>query len=251
MRRARPLIAALAACTLAGCYFTRSPTRPIPSLAFRREAGARQSCLVIFLPGLMDGPDTIREQGLVRELVRSGAPCDAVAVDLTYRYYFDAAAARVLHDDVLAPAVARGYEEIWIAAISLGGLGAVLLAREHPELIDGIVFLSPYLGLEDVVATIERDGGLERWQPPDPMPTIADSNFTVYVWAWLRGLVTDPDAMPEIWIGWANGERLEPTSRLLARVLPEGRSASLDGRHDWAAWRELFRRFVEAARLGR
>jgi pimeloyl-ACP methyl ester carboxylesterase len=238
--------------SLAGCYYARSPTRPVPALAFRRHPEARSPCLVIFIPGLGDGPDTFVDHHFPRALHRSGARCDSVAVDATYRYYFGGAIAEVLHEDVLAPAIARGYREIWLVGISLGGLGAALLARAHPDAIAGLVLLSPFLGLEPTLLEIERAGGLAAWQPPAPRADQPeDAQFTLFVWSWLRGYVDDPDGMPPLYLAWANGERIEPGARLLAAALPEGHAFSIDGEHQWSTWTTLFGRALDVAPIGR
>ncbi len=242
----------LSASFLAGCYFTRSPSRPLRGLAFMREAGARQGCLVIFIPGFLDGPDSYREHRFPDQLLGTGAPCDSVAVDLHYRYYAERDVAGVLYEDVLAPATARGYDEIWLVGISMGGLGTTMLASEHPELIDGVILLSPFLGDEAVIAEIERGGGLAEWDAPDPMPSeMTASNYTTFLWAWLRGLHEDPDAMPPIYIGWARGEQLESSARVLAASLPEGHVLNADGGHNWMTWGPLFSRILDTARIGR
>lgn len=217
----------------------------------RAAPAARARCLVIFVPGLMDGPDSFLEHGFARA-VAERTPCDSVAVDLTYRYYFGAGAGDVLWEDVLAPAVARGYEELWIVGTSMGSLGATLLAREHGELVDGMIMLSPFLGLEEVTAEIDRAGGLASWRPPGDLPEeIGDATFTLFVWSWLRGYVDDPGSMPDLYVGWANGERLEPAARTLAAVLPEGHTIGLGGGHGWATWRPLFDELLGRARIGR
>jgi len=249
MPRAPMLLAALA---LGGCYFTQSPIRPVPALTFLREGGARQSCLVIFLPGFLDGSDTFREQLFPDDVLSSGARCDSVAVDAHFRYYVDRGVADVLHEDVLAPAVARGYTEIWLVGTSMGGLGALLLARDHTDLIDGIVLLSPFLGEPRVVRSIEEAGGLSSWHPPDPLPReMNDLTYTIHLWAWLRGYVDDPDGRPALYIGWADGESFAGTNGMLAAALPEGHVVSAPGEHGWRTWRPLFDRLLTVARPGR
>lgn len=235
-----------------GCYFARSPIRPVPALFAARDAHTRARCLVVFVPGLMDGPGSFVEHGLMGDLLASEhARCDAVAVDLTYRYYFGARPDEPLYEDVLVPALARGYDEVWLVGISLGGLGAVLLARAHPELIDGLVLLSPFLGLEEIAAQIDAEGGLAAWQPPSDLPArIDDATFGLHVWTWLRGHASDPDRMPQTFVGWSAGERLEPTARTLAAVLPADHAVRIEGRHDWHAWRALFREILPRARMG-
>jgi pimeloyl-ACP methyl ester carboxylesterase len=248
---AMALVAALGA-NASGCYFTRSPIRPMPALAFLHDAGRVAPCLVIFVPGLMDGPDSFLEHEFPQALGRSGAACDSVAVDATYRYYFGADVASVLYEDVLFPAAARGYEEIWLVGISLGALGTLMLAREHADLIDGIILLSPFLGLDDVVGPIGAAGGLAAWRAPDPMPArLADDNFTLFVWSWLRGYVDDPDAMPELYVGWSEGERVAPAATILGSALAPEHALSLAGHHDWASWGPLLDQLLARARVGR
>jgi pimeloyl-ACP methyl ester carboxylesterase len=251
-RLAPSVVLVAAASLLGGCYFARSASRPLPALAAYRDPGFRQSCLVIFVPGFLDGPDTYVENGFPRDVLDSGAPCDSVAVDLHFRYYAEGGVAAMLHEDVLAPAIARGYSDVWVVGISMGGLGASLLAREHPELIDGVILLSPFLGDEATIREIEQAGGLAAWHPPDPLPTpMTESNYTTFLWSFLRGYVDDPDGMPPLYIAWANGERMEPSARLLAAALPEGHVTNADGGHNWATWRPLFQQILEVARPGR
>lgn len=250
----RALAPALLAALASGClYFSRSPIRPVPALAFYADAETRARCLVVFLPGLMDGPETIRDRALPSVVRASGAPCDSVAVDATYRYYFGAAIDEVIHDDILVPATVRGYEEIWLVGISLGGLGAALTARAHPALVDGVILLSPYLGLEEIVRDIAAAGGLSAWEPPESARAGVprDADFTLFVWAWLHGLVTDPASMPELYVGWVEGERLAPTSELLAAALPASHSFSVEGSHAWASWNAIFAELATRAPLGR
>lgn len=252
MRPSAPLALALAAsAALGGCYFTRSPSRPLPALAFMREAHVQQRCLVVFVPGFLDGPDTYREHGFPRDLLGSGAPCDSVAVDLHMRYYAEPGVGDVLWQDVVAPAVARGYEEIWLVGISMGGLGATLTARAHPEAIDGVILLSPFLGDRELVHRIDEAGGLAEWTPGDLPARMTEGNYSIFLWAWLRGLVDDPASMPPMFLGWADGEQLAPAARVLGAALPEGHTLTTDGGHDWTTWRPIFRALLSRARIGR
>ena len=74
---------ALVGTLIAGCYFSRSPTRPVPALFARTSGGEHARCLVVFVPGLLDGPDSFVEHDALAALAESGAPCDAVGVDWT------------------------------------------------------------------------------------------------------------------------------------------------------------------------
>lgn len=252
MRFTVPLSLAVAATLLtSGCYFTRSPTRPVPALAFLRDGNVRQPCLVIFVPGFLDGPDTYREHGFPDDVLRSGAACDSVAVDLHSRYYSEPRVSDVLYEDVIVPALGRGYESIWVVGISMGGLGATMLARAHPEAIDGLILLSPFLGNPEQARAIEADGGLSEWRPGTLPAEMTQDNYSLFLWAWLRNVVADPDSMPPIFLGWAEEERLAPAARLLGAALPEGHSLTTPGGHNWATWRPIFQQLLARARVGR
>ncbi len=215
-------------------------------------------CLVVFVPGFLDGPDTFMDNGFPSDVITRGAPCDSVAIDLHYRYYWSSPSsgegvASVVFDDVLEPAAARGYQEIWLVGISMGGLGALLTAERHPELVSGIILLAPFVGDDAIVREIEAAGGAEAWHPPSGLehtPWTQD-NYTAHLWSWLRGYATDADAMPPLYIGWGDDDRLGAADRLLAAMQPSDHVVTIAGTHNWQTWRPLFDTFLDRARPGR
>ncbi len=238
---------------VSGCYFSRSPSRPVPALEFRRSTAGRARCLIVMIPGFLDGPDTYLDHGFPHDIVQSGAECDSVAVDLHYRYYGNTGLGQLMYEDILSPASARGYQEIWLVGISMGGLGSLLTAEAHPELISGIILLAPFVGEESVVRQIEAAGGARAWHPPEGIDSQpwTQENYTTHLWAWLRGYSTDPDEMPPLYIGWGDDDRLGPADRMLADMQPEDHVATHPGDHGWSTWRPLFEHFLEVAHPGR
>jgi pimeloyl-ACP methyl ester carboxylesterase len=69
-----------------------------------------------------------------------------------------------LRAEVIEPAQARGYDDIWLLGVSIGGFGSLLYAGEFPADIRGIVLLAPYLGGSRTPRAIEAAGGLEVWR---------------------------------------------------------------------------------------
>lgn len=250
MRTLLPLLLATLV-PLGGCYFTRSPSRPVPALEARRDAMDRQRCLVVMIPGFLDGPDTYLENRFPHTLTATSR-CDAVMVDLHYRYYGDVGIADLVYTDVILPAAARGYEEIWLLGISMGGLGTLLTAERYTSMIDGIILLAPFVGDEGTLRTIREAGGAATWRPPSGLADEAwtESNYTLHLWSWLRRYHTDPDGMPPIYIGWGDTDRLGEGDALLAALLPEDQVFSRPGGHGWSTWRPLFDDILEVARPG-
>jgi pimeloyl-ACP methyl ester carboxylesterase len=202
--------------------------------------------MVVFLPGRGDSAVTFDGEGFISAAKAAGLDADLVAADARLGYYMRRTIADRLWTDVLAPAVAAGYTEIWLVGISMGGLGAIAVAREHPGALAGIVLLAPYLGERDVVDEVAAAGGLARWTPPAaPAPDDFHS-----VWKWLRGYVALPAGPPALWLGYGDLDRYRSAHALLAAVLPRDRVLTTRGGHDWDAWRALWKELLARGALG-
>jgi pimeloyl-ACP methyl ester carboxylesterase len=193
------------------------------------------------MPGLGDTPDAFFDHGFVHDAVRASDRCDLVAVDAHLGYYTSGTLRERIGRDVLLVAHARGYREIWMVGISLGGLGSLLVARDQPELVDGVVLLAPYLGDERIVRSVIDAGGLGRWQPPEVRQPTSVSQYTAALWSWLRGYVDRPSEMPALYLGYGTEDRLAPAARALAAVMPPSHVLTTSGGHDWGTWRILWR----------
>jgi pimeloyl-ACP methyl ester carboxylesterase len=242
------LLALLTSCASASTLL-RSPTRPVRAVAIQEHGGARSSCLIVFLPGFGDDASTYLEHGFPQHMMASGIQCDSVLPNLHVRYYTegDATVAQILNEDVLAPAQARGYEHIWLVAISMGGLGASLLAEAHPDAIEGVIYLSPYLGEEGVIRSIQDAGGLGEWRAPERVGPVTRANYTESIWAFFQRAADDTAGTPELYLGWADGEPLSPAAEMLAETLPEGHTAHIEGGHTWTTWQPLFAELLARA----
>lgn len=225
-----PLLLALAAC----------PPRPgpttVPIPSVRLAGSAENRCLVVLLPGIGDGKDDFLRNGFLRIFRESGSPCALTALDSHFGYYADGSIVERLHEDVVAPARARGVERIWLVGISLGGLGAALFARDRPGEVDGLVLLAPYLGDEAILDEIEKAGGPRSWRPAVP-PEERDLRR---LWVWLQGFGPSGAERPPVLLGFGDSDRLRRGHRMLASLLSPDRVFHTRGGHTWHAWRRLW-----------
>lgn len=207
----------------------------------RADPARHADTLIVLLPGAYDTPEDFIKQGFVRALRERHLPVDLLLADAHTGYYTAQQIVERLQSEIVAPARAQGYTRIWLAGISLGGYGSLLLAHAHAEMIDGLFIMAPFLGRRDLPAAIKQAGGLAAWdgQLPD-----ADAH-DLELWRWLRGYVGTSQTRPPLYLGYGDTDRFALSHRLLAAVLPPERVFVTPGGHEWAPWLRLWQRFLD------
>ncbi|MCU0231567.1 MAG: lysophospholipase [Acidobacteria bacterium] len=229
--------AAAAALLLAASCVPRA-TVPIRAVSLEQRPS---KSLVVLLPGRFDEAEDFARRRFPEIAREAGGTFDIVAVDAHLGYYRDGAIAERLEEDVIRPARARGYERIWLAGISMGGLGAIIYGDLHPGGVDGVFLIAPYLGPDDGAAVIAAAGGLAAWTPPPgPRDTLG---FADRIWVGAKDMVGRPQPVV---LAYGRDDKLAATHRVLAAALPPGRVLVLPGGHDWEPWQAAWRQFVEA-----
>ena len=167
---------------LSGCALFAN--RPMEVLSYenpnRDKAGQR---LVVFMRGIGGSHHSFEEEGLVADVWACGLSCDIVAPNAHFGYYGDRTLIDRLKKDVIDPARARGIREIWLVGFSMGGLGSLLYYMEHPEEINRVYLISPFLGSPMFLAEIELAGGARRWEPGTYTPEV---EWERMLWHWLK-----------------------------------------------------------------
>ena len=228
--------AALGAALLAGCA-TPSGTSPLTKHVFAAEC-ADSDTLLVMLPGLHDRAAEMAEHGLVDVVHRSGAGIDVVTVDAHLGYYKDRTLIDRLRRDVIEPAKTSGYSSIWLAGISLGGLGSLLYSQSHPQDVDRLFLLAPYLGRPSTADLLESAGGVAAWRSAASRMLVHEER----AWSWLHTLSRRQADAPEVFLGYGHLDRYAKSHELVADALPADRVVSVAGGHDWKTWAELWQR---------
>jgi alpha-beta hydrolase superfamily lysophospholipase len=167
--------------------------------------------LLVMLPAAKARPEDFFEHGFVAAVRARGLQLDIALPDAHAALYLEGDIVERLESAVMQPMRAKGYAEIWLAGVSLGGMGSIAYACRHAAQIAGVMLLAPFLGLRDA----NREPEL------------------------LRELARSP--LPNIFLGYGTRDRYARASELLARRLPAGRVTTLDGGHDWPTWLELWK----------
>lgn len=225
-----------------GCAVWPLGKEPLQTIEYA-DSTSRSKTLFVLLPGIYDGNRTFARQDFITIARVHGVAADFIAADTDVGYYMAETVVQRLHQDVILPARRAGYERIWLVGVSLGGLGALLYLRDHPDLVNGVVLLSPYLGGHHTVGPIAKAGSLAAWQPP---AGCTDENLCG-LWRWLQQ-VTGSAAAPQtahLFLGYGDEDRYPVAHRLLAEALGPRRSVTVPGGHDWNTWQVLWRRYLQ------
>lgn len=210
----------------------------------------RRACVLVLLPGIGDDPALFRQHGFDEAVSQSRAPCDVVALDSHFGYYRDAVLVERVVDEVLAPFRTR-YEQTWLVGVSLGGYGAALIADARPDLVDGVVLISPFLGvprqIRAFVERVEAAGGLDGYKGPFAAKGNPRRHFMEVepLWAWLAGRARGEEG-PRLIIAWGKADGLSWTHRVAGAGLEPRDAVQLEGGHTWATFAALWKEVAVA-----
>ncbi len=224
----------------------------IVDFAVTHEAGpCRAQTLLVMLPGAYDTPMDFIQHGFVTAVREQHLAVDVQLVNAHVGYYTQQTILDRLQEDVIEPARRQGYEHIWLAGISIGGMGALVCAATHPAEITGVVALAPYLGPRNISMDVVRAGGLRQW--PAEGQSLPDDNVDRRLWLWLKSQACSEDAehRPSLYWGYGLSDRFALGHRVVAEALPVDRVFTVEGGHDWPAWMALWRQMLHTLPLPR
>jgi pimeloyl-ACP methyl ester carboxylesterase len=236
---------------LVACSGARDAPIPMPTIVDEAHCAGHVDTMVVLLPGAHDHAGDFAKEGFVHALRERHVAADVVLADATMNYYRDGVFVERLDADVLAPAAGRGIRHVWLAGVSLGGLGSLVATNERRMRVDGLLLIAPYLGERTIVAEIAASGGVARWSPPGVVPR---EDADRRLWQWIKELtvVHGNDATyPSTWLGFGVDDRFVAAHRLLAATLPSDHVFTAPGGHDWPAWRAVWGAMLDAVPLPR
>ena len=192
--------------------------------------------LIILLPGALHGPQDFLREGFAEAVQVRGLGIDLQLAELEFEHVASEQALPELRDDLLTPAIAAGYTNIWLTGISIGGYIAMRFADRYPGLVHGLFLMAPYPGNRITTNEITQAGGLAAWRPE----TLAEDDAERGNWRWLQQQST-----VEVHLGYGREDRFAAAHGMMAAALPEDRVEQVAGGHDWPAWRMLWERFLD------
>lgn len=244
-KRARAACIGVIAALQLGCVALMPAPTPLHTVEYESPQQPAK-CLFVLLPGAGDPAERFRAQGFIEDLQASHRSIDIRATDATIGYYMKGTLLDRLETDVIAPAKARGYKEIWLIGPSMGGLGSLLYSRAHSTDLTGVLAIAPFLGDKDLIEEIAAAGGLEQWQAPPRTDAMSRDDYQRELWRWLQAATQGREPAPTIFLGYGTSDRLSRADSLLAEALPASRVFRATGGHEWPVWRRVLASFLQS-----
>ena len=193
----------------------------------------KHETLLIMLPGRGDRASTFIQNGFQNAGERYGF--DTLAADAHFGYFRERNLVERLHADIVLPARQAGYKKIWLLGISAGGFGSILYSSQHPDQIDGVILLAPFLGEREAIDELVAAGGLATWSADESEL----KDYEIDVWSWLNRVTSEPGKKPLI-LGYGKSDRLADAYGVLLDAMDSSSVYTREGGHKWDTWKPLW-----------
>jgi pimeloyl-ACP methyl ester carboxylesterase len=210
----------------------------VRSIAVPARSTAAAPTRMVWLPGAYHAAQDFVTAGFAAAVQERRAPLDLIFVDMDLEHVGDRRVLQRLRSDIVAPARAAGVT-LWMGGISLGGLFALDYAASHPDELDGLCLLAPYLGSRILTSEIALAPGLAAWQPGE----LADADEERRIWRYIKS--RHAGSRP-LYLGFGREDRFCAAHELLAATLPADSVDVIAGAHDWSTWRSLWENFLDS-----
>lgn len=203
------------------------------------QPGQHADTLMILLPGAYHQPEDFIKEGFVQAVRQRQLAIDLIMAELSFSHIADQSTLPKIHSSLIQPAIAAGYQNIWLAGISIGGYVAMAYAGSYPAQLAGMLLLAPYPGNRMTTGEIAYAGGLQAWAPD----VIPDADAERHNWHWLKTHGNTKDI--EIHLGYGEDDRFAESHLMMAHALPATRVDKVPGDHVWPVWQQLWHNFLD------
>lgn len=231
---------------LGGCVAGGDISKPIPSAFYPAPQNAHRT--VVMLPGIADDLAALQKRRVAALIQQQWPDADVVLTGLTLPFYKQGRPAQRLHDEIVQRYKKDG-QPLWLAGISLGGMGVLLYDRQYPGDAAGMLLMSPYLGEDDIREEIRAAGGLAQWNP-GPAQKINADNFQKELWRSLRSWSSRPQRTRSVWLAFGADEKFRKPDEMLSPLLPPDHVIMLPGKHNWDLWQRALPALLKRASKG-
>ena len=224
---------------ISGC--AAAPEVPMPVLEYGKMDAVDHQNLLILLRGRGGSHHDFEKEGIIEEVRKRGIPFDIVVPNAHFGYYKAEILEERLKEDIIDPARAKGYRNIWLAGFSMGGVGSLFHIRRYIHDVDGVILTSPFLGWNHILSEIQEAGGLNNWTPPPDR----ENNWQYLIWTWIKEYETEKEKYPEIYLGFGENDLMTSSGpKLFSQTLEKEHYFSIPGNHNYKTFKKIWRQHM-------
>jgi pimeloyl-ACP methyl ester carboxylesterase len=217
---------------ICSCAYFQKASVPVKTITFVEKPSNEK--LLILLPGIFESSRAFAEHGVIDALQACRDDMNITGVEMHFAYYKNKQMDTRLYQDVIQPAKAAGIKDIYLAGLSLGGLGSLIYRMQRPDDIKTVIAIAPYLGeQEQLLSYINKQ---EAAKDEDLYP----------IW---QNLETTAKQAPTITLAVAEDDRYNYGQNWLAGLLTEQQLVQLPGKHNWQAFKPLWQQAIKQSGL--
>ena len=222
-------------------FLSCSTNAPLKTLYYKTEENVSQKNMIIFFRGRGGSHEDFASEGLINDVKTRNLPYDMAAPNAHFGYYFGETLVSRLKADIIEPARAKGYETFWLVGFSMGGLGALMYTRQHPEDVEGVCVISPFLGYDEFISEIADAGGVRKWDPGEYDP---ENDWQRMLWHWLKQRTVGEHPLPRLYLGYGTDDSFATANGLLGDLLPPAHVFTTSGGHTPKTMKKLWHIFL-------
>jgi hypothetical protein len=211
----------------------------IHQLSFLAQHGQRAETLIVLLPGAYHQPEDFIREGFIKAVQTRQLAIDLILAELSFNHIADQSAITIIDTDIIQPALNKGYKNIWLAGISIGGYVTIAYANRNPAKLAGVLLLAPYPGNRITTGEIAQAGGIMAWTPE----AVADDDIELRNWNWLKNNANTANI--EVHLGYGEDDRFAESHFMMTQALPATQVDKISGGHVWPVWLRLWNNFLD------
>ena len=202
------------------------------------KLGEKTDRLIIFLPGLLDSASTFEEKEFFSLARKAGIKADMVAMGIHFGHLMENKMVERIELDVYLDAIKKGYKNIWLVGVSIGGLNSLLFYRKHAKGLCGVVALAPYVAGGVLFEELQKDG-VDNWEPKEVYDMMLFEKKLQFLWAWLQQQKSDNN-LKSVYLGYGKQDRFIEAIKLLESILDKNNIIAIEGKHDWVTGKKVW-----------
>lgn len=205
------------------------------------KTGIKTDRLIIFFPGLYDTAEKFKDEDFFSIARKEGVSADLVSVNVNVFHLVKGMMIERVEKDIYETAKKKGYKNIWLVGVSLGGLNSLLFNIKHEKDLCGVVTLAPYVANTLLVEDLRDAKDIKNWKPSTDADKLALEKRLQQLWVWLKEQSSNNN-LKKVYLGYGKQDRYVDAIKLFENILDKNHVVTVEGGHTWVTGQKIWQK---------